>query len=110
MKSTQEQYPWRATVRTALQVVLALAIVVPAILGALDSSGLAAYLGSAWPKLTAAGAFVVAVSAALARIMAIPQVNAWLRLLGLGTDPATAPDQPAAPVAQEAAPKSGSAV
>lgn len=87
MNPTQVDFPWKATLRTAVQVVVSLAVVVPAILAALDSSGLSQYLGSLWPRLVGAGAFLVALSAALARVMAIPQVNEWLKAVGLGAEP-----------------------
>jgi hypothetical protein len=74
--STQECHPLRATFRTAFQVVVGLASAVPYIFAEADIPA------------TGVGAQVVAVSMAITRIMAIPQVNALLRqhLPWLATD------------------------
>jgi hypothetical protein len=64
--NTQTQYPWRTTVRTVVQVVLALATLIPVLIA---TGGLSAVAGSAQ---------VVAVCAAITRIMALPQVEAFL--------------------------------
>lgn len=65
--TTQTQYPWQATVRTVFQAALALAFLLPVIapaLGAVATSGV--FVG----VLAACGAFT--------RVMALPQVNAFL--------------------------------
>ncbi|NUO59013.1 MAG: hypothetical protein HOV78_20320 [Hamadaea sp.] len=80
---TQVRFSARAVVRTILQVgiptLLALGLVVPqivnAILEQLDEAA-PAWLRAA---LLAAAAFVTAAAAIIARIMAIPQVEAFLR-------------------------------
>lgn len=81
---TQTAHPWRATLRTAVQVAvpafLGLVIILPLILAELTEGPLAGYLP---PGLTAsligAAAFITAASAAFARIAAIPGVVEWTR-------------------------------
>jgi hypothetical protein len=63
--STQERYPLRAAVRTAFQVVVALATLLPYILAELPVSG-------TWVAQT------VAVAMGITRVMAMPQVNEFL--------------------------------
>lgn len=80
---TQVRRPWRATLRTAVQAaipaLLVLGIVVPEVVDIILEEA-----GAAMPErlrvwlLLAAGA-VTALSAALARIMAIPQVEQLLQ-------------------------------
>ena len=98
---TQVRFPLRAMLRTALAVVLALGIVVPlSVEIILDEWAKAAPVpegARAW--LLGASAAIVAVSAALTRIMAIPTVNEWLSRVGMGATPPTTPpvDPPAPP-------------
>lgn len=85
--ATQVAYPWRATVRTGLQVIASLAVVIPTVLAIL-SDQLASLLGpDAMAAITGAGIAVVAVSIAITRIMAIPQVNLFLAKFGLAAQP-----------------------
>lgn len=89
--STQQAHPGRASWRTAAQtiisVILVLGVVAP-IVAAILHDELGEYLPEAWLAwVVAAGAVLAAVSAALARIMAIPAVDAWLRHLGLSSTP-----------------------
>lgn len=79
---SQVVHPWRATLRTVLQVgvpaVLVLVVVLPEVLTVLVEE-----LGAQLPAgvtafLVAAAAFITALAGALARIAAIPRVNAWL--------------------------------
>lgn len=92
---TQTMHPWRATARTVAQTViggiLALGIVLPIAWGIVQDE--LAKQDLALPEGAAAiggviVAVVVAVSAILARIMAIPQVDALLHRIGLSADPA----------------------
>lgn len=90
--STQQTYParasWRTAVQNVLSVILVLGIVAP-IVAAILRDELGEYLPDAWLAwVVAAGAVLAAVAAALARIMAIPAVDAWLRHLGLSSTPA----------------------
>jgi hypothetical protein len=81
LEATQQRRPWRATLRTILQVGI------PALLGLpLVFEILVEELGGSLPPrvtgyLVAAGAFVTALAAVLARIMAIPAVELFLRRL-----------------------------
>src|SRR5690606_212118 len=88
---TQQAYPgrasWRTRVQTVLSVILVLGAVAPFVAAILHDE-LGEYLPGAWLAwVVAAGAVLAAVSAALARIMAIPAVDAWLRHLGLSSTP-----------------------
>lgn len=66
---TQMRRPWRSTVRTVFQALVALAVLFPFLV---EASGLTV---EDWPWL----AVPLAVAAAVARIMALPQVEAFLR-------------------------------
>lgn len=89
--ATQVEYPWKATLRTIVQVgipaFLTLLVAVPLIIQiVLDE------FGETMPDrlrlwLLAAAAFVTALAAAITRIMAIPAVNAWLSRFGLAAKP-----------------------
>lgn len=88
---TQQAYParasWRTAVQNALSVILVLGIVAP-IVAAILHEELSGYLPDRWLAwVVGAAAVLAAVSAALARIMAIPAVDAWLRHLGLSSTP-----------------------
>lgn len=74
---TQTRHPWRATLRTAAAVAIALAPVLPELV---DKLGLPAY---GWSGV------VVGIAATATRIMAIPTINNLLRtvLPFLATDP-----------------------
>ncbi|MGM7422779.1 hypothetical protein [Cellulosimicrobium sp. CpK407] len=89
--STQQAHPvrasWRTAAQTVISVVLVLGLVAPLVAAILHDE-LGAYLPDRWLAwVVAAGAVLAAVSAALARIMAIPAVDAWLRHLGLSSTP-----------------------
>ncbi len=89
--STQQAHPvrasWRTAAQTVISVVLVLGVVAPLVAAILHDE-LGEYLPDAWLAwVVAAGAVLAAVAAALARIMAIPAVDAWLRHLGLSSTP-----------------------
>ena len=65
---TQVRRPWRATLRTVFQALVALAVMAPVLV---EATGLQA---DQWPWL----AGVLAVAAAITRIMALPQVEDFL--------------------------------
>lgn len=73
--ATQEQHPWRAMFRTALAVVLALA---GSWLVIVEAAG----LDQSWEWVATS----IAVAAAITRLMAVPLINGWLGLVGLGAD------------------------
>lgn len=85
-------FPWQRVIRTAAQVLVAaatvlaaIAFVAPQVLDAVSD-----VLPGPWVAwLTGAIAFVAALSAALARVMALPVVNTWLTSLGAGSVPAS---------------------
>lgn len=83
--STQEQYPWKAVLRTVVQAVLALALSAPLIVAAITGDSAEAAGGAL--------ALFLAVSATITRLMAVPVVNDWLAVVGLGS----APKEPAPP-------------
>ena len=88
--ASQTEHPWRATVRTFLQAaVLAfpLMLALPEVLAVVDQE-----LGAFLPEnvrgwLAGAAAVISAGAAAVARVMAIPTVEALLRQVGLGAAP-----------------------
>ncbi len=69
--TTQVQRPWRATLRTAFAVVVALALLAKPVLDAVSASGDGADLGG-WSVA------VLGVAAAITRVMAVPAVEAFL--------------------------------
>lgn len=88
---TQVRYPWRATVRTVVQVgissLLALGLVVPQVVQIILEEA-----GESMPTqvrgwLLASSAIVTAVAAALTRIMAIPAVDRGLVAWRLSAQP-----------------------
>lgn len=85
---TQTVYPWKAALRTGLQVVTS-ALVLIALIGPLLADFIEQqFPGSPVVAWIAAGvAFCAGLSALIARIMALPQVNAALTAVGLGATP-----------------------
>lgn len=77
-QSSQARHPWRATARTVIQGALGLAAAIPVV-----TSGLNVGTG------VGAVATALAVSAVVTRVMALPEVNRLLALLGLDADPET---------------------
>lgn len=79
-QASQSRHPWRATVRTVIQSAAGIAAAAP-------------ILASGFNAGSAGGAIAVglAVSAAVTRIMALPEVNRLLTLLGLDADPEATP-------------------
>ena len=97
MTPTQVAHPWRAALRTAVAVLLSLALVLPivwAIIGEeLEKVGWAI----PEPVGTVVGVIIAAITAAAAivtRVMAIPAVSDWLTRLNLGPTPAGVETQP----------------
>lgn len=68
-ESTQERHPWRATIRTAVQVLVGLVALVPV---------LASEVAETFPEAAPWLAVPVAVSGLVARLMAHPAVDAFL--------------------------------
>ena len=94
VQPTQARYPWRATLRTALAVAMAVGVVLPVAWGYL-AEALTPYVAAevlGW--VGGVVALLVAVSGAITRIMAIPQVNAWLTRIGVGAAPKHADEPP----------------
>lgn len=81
---TQVQYPWKATLRTAIATVIGAVIVMTLVLPvALDVFG--TYMSDAVKGIIIyVLGILVAIVAFGTRIMAIPQVNDFLTKLGLG--------------------------
>ncbi|MEV8176092.1 hypothetical protein [Microbacterium sp. NPDC079176] len=86
-------FPLQRAIRTAVQVVVAAAailattvIVAPQILTAIQD----VLPGPVVAWITGAIAILAAASAAIARVMAIPAVDEWLRHIGAGSAPAGA--------------------
>ena len=104
MKPTQVKYPWRAVLRTVLAYIVGAGIVVPAA-WVIAQDTLSGYLS---PEVITATAWtvglIVAVSAFVTRVIAIPQVNAWLTKLGVGATPAQAAPKPDKVAAEDEAP------
>lgn len=66
-EATQEKYPWRATIRTIVQAVAGFASMWALMVAALG-------LDESLPWVAAS----LAVTGAITRVMAVPEVNEWL--------------------------------
>lgn len=67
MNTTQSRHPWKATVRTILQMAVGFLVMLPQLVGA-------AGIDEATPWVATS----LAISAAVTRIMALPAVEEWL--------------------------------
>lgn len=85
VQPTQLRRPWRSTVRTTVQALIALATLAPLVASGVYSSS------SAYPAVVAQ---VLAVSGALSRIMALPAVEEFLRRFAPWLAAAPKPDSP----------------
>lgn len=85
--ATQVAYPWKATVRTMIQVAVPTLGALALVLG---------YINDAFPELppevsawiVGAAALLVSLAGLITRVMAIPAVEDFLTKLGLGATPA----------------------
>lgn len=84
--STQERHPWKAVLRTVLQLVIGLAFAAPLVVAAITGDSAEAAGGALAVFLT--------VSAAITRLMAVPYVNELLQRIGLGAEPKSKPADP----------------
>jgi hypothetical protein len=90
--TTQQSQPgratWRTVVQTVVSTVLVLGVILPIVVSIIDEE-LGGHLPDGWVAwLYGAAALVAAIAGALARIMAIPAVDAALeRVLHLGSAP-----------------------
>lgn len=76
---TQVRFPWRATVRTVIQTLPAIAVAVPGVVAAIEEGH---------PGLTGpVGVAAIAASGIVTRVMALPAVNDLLTRFGLGAEP-----------------------
>ena len=92
MTPTQVAHPWRAALRTAVAVLLGLALVLPIVWAIIGEE--LEKVGWAIPEPigTVVGVIIAAVTAAAAivtRVMAIPAVSDWLTRFNLGPAPAS---------------------
>ncbi len=91
LRTTQVQYPWKATIRTIVQVgipaLIALGVVIPQIIEVILQGFGETLPAEARIWLLGAGVAVTAVAGTLAKIMALPLVNEWLTKFGLGAEP-----------------------
>lgn len=76
---SQTRHPWRTTLRTDFQLVVAAAAGAPVLYQAITQHSAT--------EATGAAAVALGVASAVTRVMALPQVNAWLTRLGLGAEP-----------------------
>lgn len=84
-QSTQEAHPWRAALRTAVQIAVP-ALVLFVLAQPIIEEQLDGYLPDAWQAWYAGAAgFLTACGAALTRVMALPAAQRLLEVIGLGT-------------------------
>lgn len=83
--STQEAHPWRASLRTAVQIAVP-ALILFVLAQPIIEEELAGYVPDAWQAWYAGAAgFLTACGAALTRVMALPAAQRLLEVIGLGT-------------------------
>ena len=83
-------YPLQRAFRTAAQVIVgaaAVLVVVVAVAPQVIDAVADVVPGPVIAWATGAVATLAAISAALSRVMAIPQIDAWLKHIGLGSEP-----------------------
>lgn len=84
-KATQVAHPWRAALRTAVQILIP-ATILFVVAEPIITEELGPYLPAHWQAAYAgAAAFLTAAGAALARVMALPAAQRLLSVIGLGT-------------------------
>lgn len=87
--TTQSQHPWRATIRTVLAVIIAVAAMAPVVYTAATMQS---------PELaTGAAAAALTIAAAITRIMALPVVEAFLQRFVPWLAASARGDEPPAP-------------
>lgn len=92
--STQVRFPARAVARTIVQNALPTLLIVPIVIN-LISEGLGVYLpAQAVAALAVSSAFITALAGVLAKVMAIPQIDAWLDKWKLSSAPAQKDETP----------------
>ena len=97
MTPTQVAHPWRASLRTAVAVLLGLALVLPIVWSIITEELDKAGWDVPEPVASVVVAIIAAITAAAAivtRVMAIPAVSDWLTKLNLGPTPAGVETQP----------------
>lgn len=77
-QSSQSRHPWRAVGRTVIQGAAGIAAAIPVVASGLN-------MGTGVGGVATA----LAVSAVVTRVMALPEVNRLLAMLGLDADPET---------------------
>lgn len=82
---TQMRYPWKSTFRTAFQMIVALATLIPLMVAGVYSDP------DAYPAVVIQ---IIAVAGGIARVMALPQVEAFLRRFFPWLAAAAAPRDP----------------
>lgn len=86
-QATQVTYPWKAAVRTAVQAFLSFAALF-AVASPILVPFLSEYLPAEWVAYVVGfGVFVAGLSAVVARIMALPQLQSFLGSIGLAAVP-----------------------
>lgn len=78
-EATQTKHPWRATVRTTLQIGLPLVAGAPLLYQAATAHDPAGATGVA--------GLILGVAAGITRVMALPLVNDFLTKIGIGAEP-----------------------
>ena len=85
---TQVVRPWRTSIRTGIQIALAFIT-----LYAVAADPINEFITQFWPNspviaiITGAGAILSGAGLLITRLMALPQVNEFLTLIGLGAAP-----------------------
>ena len=88
IEPTQVRYPWKTTIRTAIQAFLSAAMILTLIAPQLQE-----FVDQFWPGspvvawIGTGSVFIAALAALVTRIMAIPAVDAALTRVGLGAKP-----------------------
>jgi heme/copper-type cytochrome/quinol oxidase subunit 3 len=90
-RTTQQAYPGRAAWRTFVEVLVAMPtvlLILSGLLALIAQDAFSQYLPPSWVAwLLAASVFTAALAALLARILAHPPIDAWLKRFHLSSSP-----------------------
>lgn len=87
-KSTQQQFPWRAAIRTAIAVIITWIPLLAVAVSYFASDPARPHLPHNWELwISIAATWLTVVSAYITRIMANPIVDQWLERIGISSTP-----------------------
>lgn len=89
MSSSQTKHPWRATARTVFSYIIAVLIAMGAALPVIQDSLNVILTDKGKEALAYMTVIVGAITACVTRLIALPEVDSLLKMIGLDADPDT---------------------